>query len=344
MIISQTPFRISFVGGGTDYPSYYEQYGGAVLSATINKYCYIIVRYLPPFFNHAYRIRYTKNEEVQTMDAIQHPSVRECLRFADINGIGIEMVHTADMPAQSGTGSSSAFTVGFLHALYALLGKESVTKRQLARDAIHVEQKLIKENVGSQDQVAAAFGGLNKIEFFKDGIKVTGVSLQSHKERYWLLQKHLLLFFTGFTRIASEVAAEQIRNVPQRSAELHTMKEMVYEALAILESDRPLNEFGKLLHEGWTLKKKLSSRITTPDIDAMYETGLRYGAIGGKLLGAGSGGCILFFAPPETHEKIIKKLTEEHGKLIHIPFQFEQNGSQIARNIPEWWNPLGVRE
>jgi D-glycero-alpha-D-manno-heptose-7-phosphate kinase len=203
MIITRTPFRISFFGGGTDYPVYYNEHGGSVLSTTINKYCYITCRYLPPFFEHNYRIRYSKKEEIQTVDEIQHPSVRECLKFVGIEK-GIEMVHTGDIPAMSGIGSSSSFTVGFLNALYALQGK-MVTKRKLAFDAIHVEQKIIKENVGSQDQVAAAFGGFNRIDFGgTEGIFVQPITTTPEKLQY--LQDCLLFYFTGFSRLASDIA------------------------------------------------------------------------------------------------------------------------------------------
>ena len=315
--------RVSFFGGGTDYPVWYEENGGVVLSTTINKYCYISCRYLPPFFPHKYRIRYTSREETQTIDEINHPSVRECLNYLKIEK-GIEMVHTSDIPAQSGVGSSSAFTVGFLNALYALMGK-MVTKRQLAREAIHVEQNLIKENVGSQDQVAVAFGGLNKIEFGSEkDFYVYPVTITNDK--LLLLQKHLMLFYSGFSRTASDIAGEQIKNTPGKKKELQVMKEMVEEAVNILNRDSiEVRDFGRLLHESWEIKRNLTNVISTSEIDDIYETARKAGAIGGKLLGAGGGGFILLFAEPEIQPKIKERL----NNLIYVPFSFEKLGSQV---------------
>ena len=272
MIISRTPFRISFFGGGTDYPAFYEENGGAVLSTSINKYCYITCRYLPPFFDYKYAIRYRKREETQSVSEIQHPSARECLNFLNFNH-GVEIQHNADLPAMSGLGSSSAFTVGLLNALYALKGKMR-TKRQLALDAIHVEQDRIKENVGSQDQTIAAFGGFNKIEVGgPQKITVSPVTLEHDKLDS--LQDHLMLFFTGFSRNASEIAGEQIRKTPENKRELKAMVEMVEEALNILNgsTDR-LMDFGKLLHETWQIKRSLTPHITNPFIDEVYEAAM----------------------------------------------------------------------
>lgn len=323
MIISRTPFRISFFGGGTDYPVWYREHGGVVLSTTINKYCYISCRYLPPFFDFNYRIRYTVREETKTLSQIKHPSVRECLKYLNMKK-GIEMVHTSDIPAQSGIGSSSSFTVGFLHVLHALRGN-IVTKRQLARDAIHVEQDLIKENVGSQDQVAAAFGGLNKIEFSAErDFYVTPVTIDNGKLA--ALQSHLMLFFTGFSRTASEVAGEQIRTTPEKKSELKAMMEMVDEAINILNGDvAGFHQFGKLLHESWKLKRGLTHLITTSSIDSLYESALDAGALGGKLLGAGGGGFMLLFAPPEKHKMIKARLKN----ILQVPFYFEKLGTQV---------------
>ncbi|MFC1489029.1 kinase [Thermodesulfobacteriota bacterium] len=322
MIITRTPFRISFFGGGTDYPVWYNENGGAVLNTTINKYCYISCRYLPPFFEYKYRIRYTLRELTRHVSEIRHPSVRECLKLLGINK-GIEMVHTSDIPAQSGIGSSSAFTVGFLNSLYALKGK-MVSKRQLAREAIYVEQDLIEENVGSQDQVAAAFGGLNKIEF--GGEKNFFVyPMTIPKENVDSLQDHLMLFFTGFARVASEVAGEQIRKTPSRKNELKNMGEMVEEAINILNgSPENIEDFGRLLHESWKLKRSLTDLITTDEINDIYDMARRAGALGGKLLGAGGGGFILFFARPEDQQRIMEKL----GSFLYVPFEFESLGSQ----------------
>ena len=323
MIITRTPFRMSFFGGGTDYPVWYKDNSGAVLSTTINKYCYISCRYLPPFFDYRYLLRYSLREEVNAIDEIGHPSIRECLRFMSIEK-GIEIVHTGDIPARSGIGSSSAFTIGLLNALYALLGK-MVTKRQLARDAIHVEQTLIKENVGSQDQIATAFGGFNKIEF-SGANEFYVYPLTIHPDKLALLQSHLLLFFTGFSRNASDIACEQIKQTHRNETELRTMMEMVDEAISILDrSSDNLSDFGKLLNEAWRLKKRLNGLISNNKIDEIYEIAMKSGALGGKLLGAGGGGFILFFASPEHHQRIRENLKD----LLYVPFGFEKLGTQV---------------
>ena len=321
MVITRTPFRMSFFGGGTDYPAFYREHGGAVLNTTINKYCYITVRHLPPFFPHKFRIRYTDREETQTVDQIQHPSVRECLRFMEITD-GIEMIHTSDIPAMSGIGSSSSFTVGFLNALNAMRGK-MITKRQLAYDAIHIEQDLIRENVGSQDQVAAAFGGFNRIDFGgKQELFVQPVPLTDAVHHQ--LQESLMFYFTGFSRVASEIAQEQIKNTPARTTELKTMHQMVDEAISILNGGVPrIHEFGKLLHESWKFKKSLSDRISNSCIDEIYDTALREGAVGGKICGAGGGGFLLLFVPPENQPRI----REVFKNMLLVPFRFESLAS-----------------
>ena len=328
MVITKTPFRVSFFGGGTDYPSWSEENGGAVLSTTINKYCYITCRYLPPFFDFNYQIRYTEQEHVKTIAEIKHPSVRACLSFSKMNE-RIEMQHNADLPAMSGLGSSSSFTVGFLNALYSLQGRTTIPKLQLALDAIHVEQQLLKENVGSQDQVAAAFGGLNKIEFGgpeKVRVSPVGVAPATVKA----LEDHLMLFFTGFSRNASEIAAEQIQNTKAKKKELQEMGAMVPEAVKILNSGHSrLNDFGKLLDESWKIKRGLSSQITNRHIDDMYAAAREAGALGGKLLGAGGGGFLLVFAKPEDQARIKEKL----GKFLYVPFRFENEGSQVIFQI-----------
>ena len=323
MIITRTPFRISFFGGGTDYPAYYKEHGGAVLNTTINKYCYITCRYLPPFFNHKYLIRYSKKEVPQTVDEIQHPSVRECLRFMGIDR-GVDLVHTGDIPAMSGIGSSSSFTVGVLNTLYALQGK-MVTKRKLAFDAIHVEQNMIGEHVGSQDQVAAAFGGFNKIEFSgSEDIFVQPVTIEEEKLQY--LQDRIFFYFTGFSRFSSDIAKEQIKQTPQKLKELNSMKEMVGEAIKIIDGRiEALDDFGRLLHEAWRIKKGLSSKISNSQIDQIYETAIGAGALGGKICGAGGGGFILFFVPPENIEKVKEALKG----LLLVPFRFENLGSHV---------------
>lgn len=328
MIISRTPLRISFFGGGTDYPAWFnENGGGAVLSTTINKYCYITCRYLPPFFDHRYKIRYTDQEYVRTIAEIKHPSVRACLNYLPMQG-GIEMQHNSDLPAMSGLGSSSAFTVGFLNALNVLRGTPVASKMQLAMDAIHVEQNLIKENVGSQDQVAAAFGGFNKIEFGgHPSIRITLASAAPDMVK--TLERHCMLFFTGFSRTASEIAAEQIKNVKQKEGDLRTMFGMVDDAVKILHGKpEHITDFGKLLHESWQIKRGLSSRITNQHIDGMYAAAREAGALGGKILGAGGGGFMLVFAEPAAQAKIKEKL----GKFLYVPFRFEEAGSHIIFN------------
>jgi len=323
MLISRTPFRISFFGGGTDYPAWYREHGGAVLSTAINKYCYITCRYLPPFHNFKHLIRYYKREEAQSVDDIQHPSVRECLKFLEVEQ-GLDLVHHADLPARSGLGSSSTFTVGLLHALYALK-HEMPTKRQLAINAIKIEQDRIGENVGSQDQAAAAFGGLNKIEFGGQQ-EISVRPLIMRPERFDALQQHVMLFFTGYSRTASEVAADQIAQIPNKKPNLRNMMQLVDEAESLLlaKEDR-LDEFGKLLHDQWMIKREMSSRISTPEIDQIYETGIKAGALGGKLLGAGSGGFMLMFVRPEQQAAVKKAL----GTLLHVPCRFDTLGSQI---------------
>jgi len=329
MIISRTPFRISFFGGGTDYPAFFEENGGAVLSTSINKYCYIICRRLPPFFDYNYRIRYTQREETSTIAEIKHPSVRQCLGLMNLD-YGIEIQHNADLPAMSGLGSSSAFTVGLLNALYALKG-EMRTKRQLALDAIDMEVNRIRENVGLQDQAAAAFGGFNKIEFGgSQKIQVSPVIIG--QERLEQLQDCLMLYFTGFVRNASDIAAEQVRITPQKTAELKAMKGMVEEALAILNGRGDnLEDFGRLIGETWKVKRSLTPHVTTPDIDEIYQAAMEAGASGGKLLGAGGGGFMLFFAKPEKQRMVREKL----GKLLYVPINFQNLGSQIVYYAPE---------
>jgi len=329
VIISRTPYRISFFGGGTDYPVWYEEHGGAVLATTINKYSYITCRYLPPFFEHKYRIVYSKTEHTQSISEIQHPSVRATLNFMGINR-GVEIHHDGDLPARTGLGSSSSFTVGLIHSLYALKGK-MISKRQLALDAIHIEQDILKENVGAQDQTSAAFGGFNKIEFGGDQhIQIQPITINPKKCR--LLQDHLMLYFTGFSRIASEIAGEQIKKIPDKQSELHKMQGMVDEAIGILNGgDSDISDFGKLLHESWIIKRSLTDKISTPQIDTIYNDALGAGALGGKLLGAGGGGFILLFVEPEFQPTVKEKLKN----LLYVPFEFENAGSQIIYYAPE---------
>jgi D-glycero-alpha-D-manno-heptose-7-phosphate kinase len=328
MIISRTPFRISFFGGGTDYPDWYLRHGGAVLATTINKYCYISCRYLPPFFEHKYRVVYSKIEDRAHVDEIVHPPVREALRYLQFDQ-GVEIHHDGDLPARSGLGSSSAFTVGLLNALYALRGVMA-DKAELASKAIHIERERLNEAVGSQDQTLAAHGGLNHIEFQKSGaIDVRPVTLPA--ERIQALNAHLMLVFTGVSRTASEVVREYLPQVVARERELGRMREMVKEALALLSGGSDLVEFGKLLHESWKLKRGLSPKISTSTVDQVYEGALSAGAIGGKLIGAGGGGFVLLFVPPERQPKVMERLRD----LVHVPIRFEFSGSRIIFFDPE---------
>lgn len=329
MVISRTPFRISFFGGGTDYPAWYNNHPGATLSTTIDKYCYLTIGYLPPFFDCKYRIVYSKRETVMKVSEIEHPAVREVLRFLGVKR-GISLQHVGDLPARTGIGSSSSFTVGLLHALHALAGR-MVSKKQLAMEAMDVEQNWMKESVGSQDQVITAFGGFNKIEFQGDkNIEITPVTLDPKKIKFF--QSHLMLYFTSFSRLASDIAAEQIRNIPAKKAELKALRRMVYEALDILnDSKDSFDAFGKLLHESWQIKRTLSSKITNSRIDEIYLSARRAGAIGGKVLGAGGGGFMLFFVKPELQPAVRKKLKG----LLRVPFKFDESGSQIIYYRPD---------
>ena len=328
MIITRTPFRVSFFGGGTDYPAWFNAHGGEVLSTSIDKYCYITCRHLPPFFEFKHRIVYSLIENVKHWDEIKHPAVRAVLEWAQQEQ-GLEIHHDGDLPARSGLGSSSSFTVGLVHALAAMKGRY-VAKDDLARDAIHIEQDLIKENVGSQDQVAAAFGGFNRIEFKRCGeFQVSPVIIP--RRRIDELQSHLMLCFTGLSRIASEVARDQIANMGRRQTELNRMKAMVEEAVKILHNpDEPIEAFGKLLHESWLCKKALSNKVSTAGIDELYEAALEAGATGGKILGAGGGGFLLLFVKPELQARVKERL--QH--LVHVPFAFDEGGSRVVLYQP----------
>jgi D-glycero-alpha-D-manno-heptose-7-phosphate kinase len=328
MIISRTPYRISFLGGGTDYPAWYREHGGAVIATTIDKYCYLTCRYLPPFFEHRYRIVYSKIENVGAADEIQHPAVQEVLKFLEITR-GVEIHHLGDLPARSGMGSSSSFTVGLLHALYALQGK-MVSKHKLAMDGIHVEQELLKETVGSQDQVMAAYGGLCHVRFLPGGeIAVRPIIMRP--ERIAELNSHVMLFYTGIVRTASEVASTYVRDIEKQRRQLRIINDLVKEGLAVLAGDRDITHFGELLHEAWQVKRNLSQSVSNARIDDIYSDAISAGAVGGKLLGAGGGGFIMLFVPPERHEVVKQKLRG----LIHVPCGFESQGSQIIFLDPE---------
>jgi D-glycero-alpha-D-manno-heptose-7-phosphate kinase len=324
MIICRTPTRISFFGGGTDYPIWYRENNGMVLSTTINKYSYITLRYLPRIFDYNFRVRYFNTEETLTLDEIKHPSVRECARILGIKD-GFEMIHYADLPSGTGLGSSSTFTVGMLHSFYSLINYMP-TKRELAVQALKVEQEVIGESVGSQDQVAAAFGGFNQIQFGGEKeFEVDPIILGKNRMRE--LQDKLLLCFTGFSRSASEIAQHQIRDTPARLKELNAMSDLTIEALSVMKNTAShLDDFGKLLNEQWKIKRSLTAQVSTPEVDEIYEVAIKNGALGGKLLGAGGGGFMLFYADPLKHDAIRNSLSDKQ----FISFRFEDTGSKIV--------------
>lgn len=298
------------------------------MATTIDKYCYISCRHLPPFFEHKHRIVYSLIENVQHIDEIKHPAVRAVLNWANV-GEGLEIHHDGDLPARSGLGSSSAFTVGLVHAVCGLRG-QMVSQRSLARDAIHIEQNIIGEKVGSQDQVSAACGGFNRVDFYRDdSFEVSPVIIPVHRRDE--LRDHLILYFTGFSRIADEIAKSQIDNFKNRETELKRMKEMVDEAISILADSRAsIDEFGKLLDMSWKYKRSLSDRVSTPEIDQIYDEAVHAGAIGGKILGAGGGGFMLLFAKPEKHAAIRERLKG----LVHVSFNFDDSGSRVVLYHP----------
>lgn len=327
MIISRTPFRISFFGGGTDYPSWYLRHGGAVLATTINKYCYISCRYLPPFFDHRHRIAYSRIETPDGLDEILHPSVREVLRHLDIQR-GVAISHDGDLPARGGVGSSSAFTVGLLNALYALKGRIP-SRHDLATESIWLEQERLKETVGSQDQVLAAYGGFNHVQFHPSGqFTVRPMTVTPS----WLdaLNSRLMLFFTGIKRTASNIADSYAHAVDRNETHLRTLMQLTDAGVAAL-GGHDLSQFGRLLHEAWQAKRSLSPMVSNPEIEEIYEEARRLGATGGKVIGAGGGGFILLYVEPENQ----KRIRERFSKLIHVPFRFEHGGSSIIFYDPE---------
>ena len=322
MIISRTPHRVSFFGGGTDYPAWYRNHGGAVLSSTIDKYCYLTCRHLPPFFEHKYRIVWSRIENCSTIDEIQHPAVAQVLRYVGIDR-GVEIHYDGDLPARSGMGSSSSFTVGLLNAIYAVMGKMP-TRHELAMESIYIEQELLGETVGSQDQVAAAYGGLNHITFMPNGeIGVRPVTIPTQRIRE--LNDHLMLFYSGIKRTASNIAGSFVDDIESKRRQLRIMKDLVDEALSILSRGADLRAFGELLNEAWQAKRTLSPKVSNSRLDDLYETARRAGAIGGKVTGAGGGGFMLLFVEPHLHDSVRQAMSH----LIHVPFDFEFSGSQI---------------
>ncbi|MEM8639613.1 MAG: kinase [Cyanobacteria bacterium P01_G01_bin.54] len=324
MLMSRTPLRISFFGGGTDYPSWCRQQGGSVLATTIDKYCYVTCRYLPPCFEHRFRVVDSRIENCQAIDEIQHPAVRATLEYLNLNR-GLEIHHQGDLPARGGLGSSSAFTVGLLHTLYHLQGQRP-DKQQLAQESLHIEQDILQETVGSQDQVCAAYGGFNHIHFMAHGeISVRPVPVS--RDRLHQLNRHLMLFYTQIRRTttASAIASSYVPDLTQQHRQLHRMQDLVNAGLNVLVDNHDLNQFGELLHEAWQIKRGLGAKISNAQINELYSNARAAGAVGGKLTGAGGGGFLLLFVPPEQQAAVRDRLKP----LIPVSFQFEFAGSQI---------------
>lgn len=328
MVITQTPFRISFFGGGTDFPEFYEKFGGQVLSTSIDKYCYVTVRHLPPFFDYSNYVSYSKTERTTNIDEIQHPAVREAMKFLDMHELTI--VYDADLPARTGLGSSSSFAVGLLSAFHSLKGKYA-DKRRLADEAIYLERVLCKENGGVQDQIAASFGGFNKIVFGQSGYDVLPV-IMSNETKYALCD-NLMLFFTGISRFSSDVQVEQKKNIEKKNQQLLRMKDLVDEAENALVEKR-IDDFGKLLDYEWNLKREINSKVSNPIIDGHYAKAIAAGAFGGKILGAGGGGFLLFYTPKEKQDAVRQALN-----LMEIPFRFDTGGTRILYYAPEIYDP-----
>lgn len=319
MLIIRSPFRVSFFGGGTDYQDYYREYGGTVISTTIDKYCYVSVKHLPPFFDFTNQFTYSRIERFNDPSEVEHPLVREALKYIPVDRVQIS--YDADLSACSGIGSSSAFAVGLVYALHALRN-EYLDKMSLAKEAIYIERELCHEAGGVQDQLASAFGGFNRLSFSADGFTVTPLDLPA--ERLRLFQNSLLLMFTGFTHFSGEVAKEQQENIPTTVSKLHRMKEMTYEAERILRGG-DMDDVGRLLDESWRLKRGLSSAISNDTIDALYEDAKKHGALGGKLLGAGGGGFMLLYVPLQRQESLQKAFPQ----FKFVPFTFEKTGTRV---------------
>lgn len=333
MIITKTPFRMSFFGGGTDMEEYFRKNKGAVLSTTFDKYCYVNVRHLPRFFDYSTELSYSKTERVTNINDIQHPAIREAMKMLDMREI--RLTYEADLPARSGLGTSSSFAVGMLNAFYALKGKYA-DKKKLADEAIYLERVLCNESGGWQDQIAASFGGFNRINFNSDGYEVLPVIISPERKR--MLNDNLLMFFTGFTRFSSDVQkANKASSSEDKSVRLKKMYSLVDEAEAVLtDEDRNLDEFGHLLDTTWRLKKGTGGAVSTGSIDELYERGMKAGALGGKLLGAGGGGFLVFYVQPEKHEAVKEAMKD----LMNIPFKFEDGGTRVIHYSPEEYEEI----
>ena len=346
MIITRTPFRMSFFGGGTDLPSFFEENGGAVLSTTFDRYCYVTVRHLPPFFEYNTELSYSRIERVKDAADLEHPAVRNAMRMLRMRDLRI--TYEADLPARSGLGTSSSFAVGMLNAFHALKDQYP-EKKVLADEAIYLERVLCGEAGGWQDQIAASFGGFNRIEFCGRvseaknsgefpvySYKVTPLEIADGRKEE--LNDRICMFFTGFTRFSSDIQKANAADGTDRGAQLRSMLELVPEAEKVLTGEnRDLNDFGRLLDETWRLKRGTGSHITSGSIDGLYEKGIRAGALGGKLLGAGGGGFMIFYTEPENREKLLRAM----DGLMSIPFRFENEGTKILYGVPETFEDRG---
>ena len=333
MIITQTPFRMSFFGGGTDFPDFYREHGGAVISTTFDKYCYVNVRHLPRFFDYSTELSYARTERVKRVEDIEHPAIREAMKHLDMHEI--RLTYEADLPARSGLGTSSSFAVGMLNAFYALKGKYA-DKRKLADDAIFLERVLCNESGGVQDQIAASFGGMNRINFNAEGYTVNPVIISPERKK--LLNRNLMLFFTGFSRFSSDIQVAAEKNLKSKQNQLLEMLSLVDDAEKILTSKTDLEEFGRLLDYTWQLKRGITDKVSTDSIDAVYSRALQAGATGGKLLGAGGGGLLLFYVDPDKQENVRKALEN----LLYVPFEFENGGTRVIHYTPESYEPVNA--
>lgn len=332
MIITKTPFRMSFFGGGTDIKEYFEEYGGSVLSTTFDKYCYVMVRHLPRFFDFKTHLTYSKMEYVNNYDEINHPAIRNAMKMLDMHEL--RLTYDSDLPARSGLGTSSSFAVGMLNAFYALKGKYA-DKKKLADEAIYLERELCNEAGGWQDQIAAAFGGFNRINFNANGYEVLPVIMSPDRKKR--LNDNLLMFFTGFTRFSSDIQKSNVNNDEERLKRLKKMSELVDEAEKILvDKQYCLDDFGYLLDETWQLKRQTGKTVSTDDIDVLYQKGIKAGALGGKLLGAGGGGFLVFYVQKEKQKAVLKAMEN----LLYIPFEFEDAGTRVIYYAPESYEKI----
>ena len=331
MIITKTPFRMSFFGGGTDMQDFFNEYGGAVLSTTFDKYCYVNVRHLPRFFDYNTELTYSVTERVSNVDDIEHPAIRNAMKMLDMHEI--RLTYEADLPARSGLGTSSSFAVGMLNAFYALKGKYA-DKKRLADEAIYLERVLCNEAGGWQDQIAASFGGFNRINFNSDGYEVLPLIIAPDRKRQ--LNSNLMMFFTGFTRFSSDVQKANAVGKEDKTAQLKEMLSLVDDAEHVLtDKESDLDDFGRLLDHTWRLKIQTGAAVSTDSIDGLYAKGLEAGALGGKLLGAGGGGFLVFYVQPEYQESVRNAMQD----LLYIPFEFETGGTRVIHYTPESYEP-----